>query len=67
MRIKLHDSYDWCYVCGFRERRILLDINYPENAEHGDDECNYIRVCDVCISKITAFIEAHDALEKEKI
>ena len=48
VRILRKDSEDWCHLCGDRTRP-LVDVWYPENAEHDDDETEYIRICKGCV------------------
>lgn len=38
---------DWCHVCGIRRNQIV-NIWYPENAEHDPDPKQRIRICVVC-------------------
>ena len=60
--ISVHD-YDWCHLCGERTEP-LLDIFYPENAEHHPRTIDgkYIRICKDCIEGLNAMI----ALAKKK-
>lgn len=53
--IGFHGREDWCHICGEREGNgDLVDIWYPENAEH-DRECvNYIRICKNCGIRISS-------------
>lgn len=51
MRIYLHDSVDWCHLCGKRSSP-LADIWYPENAEHDRGNTKYVRICVPCGEKI---------------
>ena len=65
MRIARHTN-DWCHLCGVRKAD-LADIFYPENAEHGGRETEYIRICDACgtlIQKVATTV-AHDGPGKE--
>jgi len=51
MNMAEHVSEDWCHLCGKRSSP-LADIRYPENAEHGGPDDNYIRICAACGQKI---------------
>ena len=47
----LHDTHDWCHLCGFRSQP-LVDVWYTGNAEHGGPINNYIRICSGCIDNM---------------
>jgi hypothetical protein len=48
MRISQHAvEPDWCHLCGKRKQN-LVDIWYPRNAEHGNNNSEYIRICGRC-------------------
>ena len=47
MQIKDHGTNDWCHLCGNRQDH-LVDIWYPLNAEHSNEDTQYIRICSEC-------------------
>jgi hypothetical protein len=51
MDMTLHESRDWCHLCGERKDG-LADIWYAENAEHGGPNTQYIRICRDCSARI---------------
>jgi len=58
------DGVDWCHLCGVR-RDGLVEITYPENAEHSNIGNKYVRMCGVCVGKIDdAFAESFKRFER---
>jgi len=53
MRIELHDSGDWCHICGVRNNSVTLDVFYP----NGGGGCDYLRICNVCVARLSSFVE----------
>ena len=51
MRVETHHSIDWCHICGERSAP-LVDVWYPENAEHGGHDSRYIRICAQCAQRL---------------
>ena len=51
---KAPQEHDWCHVCGLREYRDLYEIIYPENAEHGDGNERFVRICHGCVAALSA-------------
>jgi len=51
MRVHANTLPDWCHLCG-RRSDTLADIWYPENAEHGGANVEYIRICTDCGERI---------------
>lgn len=46
-----NNGNDWCHLCGSR-RTDLMEIWYPENAEHGGRKNRFIRICYECTDEM---------------
>lgn len=58
MNISKHETTlpDWCHLCGVRSYT-LVDIRYPDNAEHETHNVHYIRICKECGLRIAEIAE----------
>ncbi len=64
MRINRHYRDDWCHVCG-RRTEPLIDVRYPENAEHGGPDSRYIRICLTCVLDFKDMMEQRQPQQDE--
>ncbi len=65
MKMSLH-PIDWCHVCGNRENA-LVDISYPDNAEHSDKDMEYIRICAACIEDARSIFTKEGIIAKRSL